>query len=219
LYLIFLGLPGAGKGTQAALLAQKTGIVHVTSGGIFRENISKETELGREVKPYVEKGLLVPDELTIGMLLDRIGREDARRGFVLDGFPRNVDQAKALDGALAREGKAIDTALYIRVSTEALVRRLAGRWNCRSCGAVYHERNKPPGASGVCDNCGGELYQRADDRPDVVRTRIEVNLKETEPLLNYYREAGKLAEVDGERDVDAVTEQLLAALGRPESVG
>jgi adenylate kinase len=218
LYLIFLGLPGAGKGTQAALLAEKTGIAHITSGGIFRENISKETELGRKVKPYVEKGLLVPDELTISMLLDRIGREDARRGFVLDGFPRNVDQAKALDEALSRQGKAIDTALYISVSTDELVRRLAGRWNCRGCGAVYHEQSKPPRASGICDNCGGELYQREDDNPDVVRTRIEVNLKETEPLLEYYRAAGKLAEVDGERDVEAVTEQLMAALGRPESV-
>ena len=218
MYLIFLGLPGAGKGTQAALLSERTGIAHITSGGIFRENISQETELGRKVKPYVEKGLLVPDELTIGMLLDRIDRDDARKGFVLDGFPRNVDQAKALDEALGREGKAIDSALYISVSVDELVRRLAGRWNCRGCGAVYHERNKPPQTSGVCDSCGGELYQREDDKPDVVRTRIDVNLKETEPLLDYYRRAGKLVEVDGERGVDDVTAELLAALGRPESV-
>lgn len=218
MYLILLGLPGAGKGTQAALLAERTGIAHITSGGIFRENISQETELGRKVKPYVEKGLLVPDELTIGMLLDRIARDDVRKGFVLDGFPRNVDQAKALDEALSREGKAIDIALYISVSIDELVRRLGGRWNCRSCGAVYHEQSKPPQAGGVCDNCGGELYQREDDNPDVVRTRIDVNLKETEPLLDYYRRAGKLVEVAGERDVGDVTGQLLAALGRPESV-
>jgi adenylate kinase len=218
LYLILLGLPGAGKGTQAALLAERTGIAHITSGGIFRENISRETELGRKVKPYVEKGLLVPDDLTIGMLLDRIARDDAREGFVLDGFPRNVDQAKALDEALAREGKAIDSALYISVSIDELVRRLGGRWNCRACAAVYHEQSMPPKARGVCDNCGGELYQREDDNPDVVRTRIDVNLKETEPLLDYYRRAGKLVEVDGERDVEQVTRQLLAALGRAESV-
>jgi adenylate kinase len=218
LYLILLGLPGAGKGTQAALLAERTGIAHVTSGGIFRENISQETELGRQVKPYVERGLLVPDELTIGMLLDRIARDDARNGFVLDGFPRNVDQAKALDEALGREGKAIDTALYISVSVDELVRRLAGRWNCRACGAVYHEQSKPPKSKGACDNCGGELFQRQDDNPDVVRTRIDVNLKETEPLLDYYRRGGKLVEVDGERDVEVVTGKLLAALGRAESV-
>jgi len=218
LYLILLGLPGAGKGTQAVLISQETGLAHITSGELFRENIRQQTELGRKAQPFVEQGLLVPDELTIGMLLDRIARPDAAQGFALDGFPRNVDQAKALDKALAREGKAIDKAIYIRVSTEELVRRLSGRWNCRQCGAVYHEQSMPPKQQGVCDRCGGQLYQREDDRPDVVRTRLEVNLKQVEPLLEHYRRDGKLVEVDGGLEVDQVKGRLLAAMGRPQEV-
>jgi len=218
LYLILLGLPGAGKGTQAVLISQETGLAHITSGELFRENIRQQTELGRKAQPFVEQGLLVPDELTIGMLLDRIARPDAVQGFALDGFPRNVDQAKALDKALAREGKAVDKAIYIRVSTEELVRRLSGRWNCRQCGAVYHEQSMPPKQQGVCDRCGGQLYQREDDRPDVVRTRLEVNLKQVEPLLEHYRRDGKLVEVDGGLEVDQVKGRLLAAMGRPQEV-
>ena len=218
MYLILLGLPGAGKGTQAVLISQETGLAHITSGELFRENIRQQTELGRKAHPFVEQGLLVPDELTIGMLLDRIARPDAAQGFALDGFPRNVDQAKALDKALAREGKAIDKAIYIRVSTEELVRRLSGRWNCRQCGAVYHEQSMPPKQQGVCDRCGGQLYQREDDRPDVVRTRLEVNLKQVEPLLEHYRRDGKLVEVDGGLEVDQVKGRLLAAMGRPQEV-
>ena len=193
-------------------------MAHITSGGLFRENISDGTELGRQVQAYVEGGLLVPNELTIGMLLDRIARPDAARGFILDGFPRNLEQARALDEALAAEGKAIDVALYVGVSTKELLRRLSGRWNCRQCGAVYHEQDMPPKSAGVCDRCGGALYQREDDRAEVVSTRLEVNLKETEPLLDYYRQAGKLAEVDGEAAVEQVQEQLLAAMGRAQEV-
>ena len=218
MYLILLGLPGAGKGTQATLISEATGMAHITSGGLFRENISNQTELGRQVQPYVEKGLLVPDRLTIDMLLERIAQPDAAKGFVLDGFPRNLDQARVLDEALAEQGKAIDKALYVEVSTEELVRRLSGRWNCRGCGAVYHEQSMPPKSAGVCDRCGGALYQREDDRPDVVRTRLEVNLKETETLLDYYRRAGKLAEVDGGLAVEQVQEKLLAAMGRAQEV-
>jgi len=218
LYLILLGLPGAGKGTQAALISEAKGMAHITSGGLFRENISKQTELGRQVQPYVEGGLLVPDRLTIGMLLERIGQPDAARGFILDGFPRNLEQARALDEALAGQGKAIDKALYVNVSPEELVRRLSGRWNCRQCGAVYHEQSMPPKAAGVCDRCGGELYQREDDKPDVVRRRLDVNTKETEPLLDYYRQAGKLVEVDGELPVEEVRDRLLAAMARPQEV-
>ncbi len=218
MYLILLGLPGAGKGTQAALLAQDTGTAHITSGGLFRENIRRQTELGRKVQPFLDRGLLVPDELTVSMVLDRIAQPDARQGFVLDGFPRNVDQARALDEALAREGKSIDKAIYIKVSTDELVRRLAGRWNCPKCGAVYHELSMPPKKSGVCDSCGGELRQRQDDGPDVVRTRLEVNLKETKPLLEYYGAGGKLAEVNGEMEVKKVKEKLLAAMSRPQKV-
>jgi adenylate kinase len=193
-------------------------MAHITSGGLFRENISDGTELGRQVQAYVEGGLLVPNELTIGMLLDRIARPDAARGFILDGFPRNLEQARALDEALAAEGKAIDVALYVGVSTKELLRRLSGRWNCRQCGAVYHEQDMPPKSAGVCDRCGAALYQREDDRAEVVSTRLEVNLKETEPLLDYYRRAGKLAEVDGEAAVEQVQERLLAAMGRAQEV-
>jgi adenylate kinase len=218
LYLILLGLPGAGKGTQAARICQETGLVHITTGELFRENIRQETELGRKAKPFVEQGHLVPDELTVGMLLERIARPDAAQGFALDGFPRNLDQAKALDDALAREGKAIDKTIYIKVSTEELVRRLSGRWNCRQCGAVYHEQSMPPKQQGVCDRCGGQLYQREDDRPDVVRTRLDVNLKQMEPLLEHYRREGKLAEVDGGLAADQVKGRLLAAMGRPQEV-
>jgi adenylate kinase len=213
-YLIFLGLPGAGKGTQAALVSQDAGMAHITSGELFRENIREQTELGRKAQPFVEEGRLVPDELTVGMIIDRIAQPDALKGFVLDGFPRNVDQARALDEALGSRDKTIDKALYIRVSTDELVRRLAGRWNCRQCGAVYHEQSMPPKESGVCDRCGSDLYQRKDDRPDVVRTRIEVNLKEMEPLLEYYRKDRKLAELEGESGVERVKEELLAAIGR-----
>jgi adenylate kinase len=218
LYLILLGLPGAGKGTQAVLISEETGLVHITSGELFRENIRQQTELGRKAQPFVEQGLLVPDELTVGMLLDRIARPDAVRGFLLDGFPRNVDQAKALDEALAREGKAIDKAIYIRVPTEELVLRLSGRWNCRQCGAVYHEQAVRPKEEGVCDRCGGDLYQREDDRPDVVRTRLEVNVKQVEPLLEYYGRDGKLVEVNGGLGVERVKGQLLAAIRRSQEV-
>ena len=215
MYLILLGLPGAGKGTQAVTICQEAALVHITTGELFRENIRQQSELGRKAQPFVEKGLLVPDELTVGMLLDRIARPDAAKGFALDGFPRNLDQAKALDDALAREDKAIDKAIYIKVPTEELVRRLSGRWNCRQCGAVYHEQSVPPKQQGVCDRCGGELYQREDDRTDVVRTRLDVNLKQTEPLLEHYRRDGKLVEVDGGGEVDEVKRRVLAAMGRP----
>jgi adenylate kinase len=219
LYLILLGLPGAGKGTQAAFLSENAGTAHITSGELFRENIRDKTELGRKAQPFVEKGLLVPDEITVGMVVNRIAQPDAAQGFVLDGFPRNVGQAAALDEALAGHGLAIEKALYIRVSTDELVRRLAGRWNCRQCAAVYHEQSMAPEVDGVCDQCGGELYQRKDDHPDVVRTRLEVNVKEMEPLLEHYRGGGKLIEVDGEMEVDQVKDNLQAALDRPQRVG
>lgn len=214
MYVILLGLPGAGKGTQAQRLKESTGLAHISSGDLFRENIGKGTELGRQAKEFVDSGALVPDEITIGMILDRISRPDCARGFMLDGFPRTLEQARALDEALAREGKAIDRALYIRVSTDELVRRLAGRWTCPACSAVYHETNSPPKQHGVCDNCGGALAQREDDRPEVVRKRIDLQLANLEPLTAYYAAQGKLYEVDGERDADEVTrdlESLLAA--------
>lgn len=213
MYVILLGLPGAGKGTQAARLTGRTGLAHVTTGELFRKNIRQLTELGQKAKPFIEGGLLVPDEITIGMLLDRIFQPDCQRGCMLDGFPRNLEQAHALDQALEAEGKQIDKAIYIKVPTEELVTRLAGRWNCKDCGAVYHEVNLPPKVPGVCDNCGGGLYQREDDKPEVVRTRLEVNLEQMEPLLTHYRDQGKLTEVDGHRDPEAVTNDIARLLG------
>ena len=212
MYVILLGLPGAGKGTQAARLTETTGLAHITSGELFRENIRLGTELGKAAKPYLEKGLLVPDEMTVGMLLERISQPDCARGCMLDGFPRNLEQARALDEALAQRGTAIDRVVYIRVSTDELVHRLAGRWSCPQCGAVYHQSGRPARVAGICDNCGAQLYQREDDRPEVVRTRLEVNLAQLEPLLEYYREKGKLIEIDGEREVEAVGEDLTAML-------
>ncbi len=210
--MILLGLPGAGKGTQAARLARDTGLVHVTTGELFRENIRNGTALGQKAQSYVEGGLLVPNEITIGMLLDRISAPDCVAGCLLDGFPRNMEQARALDTALAEDGRQIDRVIYIRVANEELVRRLAGRWNCKQCGAVYHEVSNPPAAAGICDNCGSALYQREDDKPEVVRTRLEVNLKNLEPMIDFYRGQGKLAEIDGERDADSVNRDLLGAL-------
>lgn len=212
MYIVLLGLPGAGKGTQAAIIKEKTGLPHVTTGELFRENIRAGTELGKQAQPFVESGRLVPNELTIGMLLNRIAQPDCAGGCMFDGFPRNIEQAEALDEALSGEAKQIDKAIYIPVATEELVRRLAGRWSCPQCGAVYHETNQPPRQAGVCDNCGSQLYQREDDKPEVVRTRLEVNLKNLEPLLEHYRRPGKLLEVDGERPVDEITRDILRLL-------
>jgi len=212
LYVILLGLPGAGKGTQAARLTRAIGLAHITTGELFRENIRLGTALGKKARPYVEKGLLVPDEITIDMLLERVSQRDCEAGYILDGFPRNLEQARVLDEALVQQGKAIDRVAYIKVPTEELVRRLAGRWSCPRCGEVYQESNRPPKVAGICDNCGAELYQREDDRPEVVRTRLEVNLAQLEQLLGYYRQTGKLVEVDGEGDVETIGGELTAAL-------
>jgi adenylate kinase len=207
-------LPGAGKGTQAARLKDIVGLPHVTTGDLFRENIAKETALGKQAKEYYDAGKLVPNELTIGMLLERIGQPDCADGCMIDGFPRNLEQAEALDQALAKSGKAIGKALYIEVSEDELVRRLSGRWLCAKCGAVYHEVSAPPKAAGVCDNCGNELTQRADDKPDVVRTRLKVNMENMQPLVDFYSAQSKLTAVNGERDAAAVTEDLKRALGK-----
>jgi adenylate kinase len=203
-----LGLPGAGKGTQAARLKDETGLAHITTGELFRENIRQGTELGKKAQPLVESGALVPDDITIGMLLDRMKSGDTSKGIMFDGFPRTTVQAEALDQALEAQGKQIDMAIYINVGQEELVSRLAGRWSCPKCSAIYHEKTQPPQKPGVCDKCGAELTQRADDRPDVVRTRLEVNLKNLQPLLDYYGGQGKLKEVDGERDADAITAEI-----------
>ena len=212
MYLILLGLPGAGKGTQASRLKERTGLAHISSGDLFRENIGQGTDLGLRAKEYVDQGLLVPDEVTIAMILERIEREDARRGFMLDGFPRTMQQAEALDGALSKQGKQSDRAVYIKVSTDELVSRLAGRWTCPECQSVYHEVNQPPKTAGICDNCGAGLTQREDDKPDVVRRRIEIQLENLTPLVRYYSEQRRLVEIDGERDPDVVAGEIAREL-------
>jgi len=212
LYVILFGPPGAGKGTQAAILAEKTGLVHITTGELFREAIRKETELGKQAKPYYDRGDLVPDALTIGMLLERLAEEDAVHGCLLDGFPRTLEQAKALDQALVEQRQAIDKVLCIQVPEDELLGRLAGRWTCRGCGDVYHRQSRWPKVEGRCDRCGGVLYQRDDDQPESVRRRLEVYSRQTAPLVDYYRGQGKLVEVDGYRSVDEVSGELQAAL-------
>ena len=215
MYVILFGAPGAGKGTQAAILAEKTGLVHITTGELFRQAIRQETELGKQAKPYYDRGQLVPDRLTIAMLLERLSQGDCARGCLLDGFPRTLEQATALDEALAQKGKGIDKVLYIKVPQNELVSRLAGRWNCRQCGSVYQERFQPPRQAGRCDQCSGELYQREDDRPETVRRRLEVYLEQTAPLIDYYRARGKLVEISGDKAVEEVAEDLLAVVDGP----
>lgn len=208
MFVVLLGPPGAGKGTQAQRIARATGLVHISTGEMFRENVKAGTELGKLADGYMSRGDLVPDEVTIRMLLERIGRPDAASGAMFDGFPRNVAQAKALAEALAARGSAIDRALLISVPDEELVSRLGGRWICRDCGTLYHERNDPPRKPCVCDRCGGALYQRDDDRPDVVRSRLELQ-KPPAALIDHYRQAGVLREIDGEQPLERVTELLL----------
>jgi len=212
LRIVLLGAPGSGKGTQAAVVAQRLGIDHIASGDLFREAANRGDELGQEVKAYMEKGLLVPDEVVIKMILESLSASDSARGFILDGFPRTLEQAKALDRSLEQSEGKIEKALYIKVSTEELVKRLGGRLICRNCQTPYHEINSPPKVAGRCDLCGGELYRRPDDAPQTVRKRLEVYFAETAPLIAYYREVGKLVEINGERGIEEVGEELTAAL-------
>jgi adenylate kinase len=211
-FVVLLGLPGAGKGTQAARLKEDLGLPHVTTGDLFRENIAAETELGKKAKPYYDAGELVPNELTIGMLLERINKPDCANGCMFDGYPRNTEQAIALDEALASAGKQIDRAVYIEVGEDELVRRLSGRWLCPKCADVYHEVSAPPARAGVCDKCGSELTQRSDDKPDVVRNRLKVNVGNMQSLVDYYEGQDKLTTVDGGSDPEAVAADLQKAV-------
>ena len=211
MFIVLLGPPGAGKGTQAQRIAAATQLLHISTGDMFRENVKGGTALGEQANAYMAKGDLVPDALTIEMLLERIGRPDAAEGAMFDGFPRNVPQAAALDTALASRHAKIDHALLIGVADEELVSRLSGRWICRNCGHLYHERNDPPAKAGVCDNCEGDLYQREDDRPEVVIARLEKQ-KPPAALIEHYRAAGILTEIDGQQSLDAVTAALLEAI-------
>lgn len=211
--IVLLGPPGAGKGTQAALLARRDGLAHVATGDLFRAHQGRGTELGQQAKSYMDRGALVPDGVTTRMVLERFEEPGAQNGFVLDGFPRTIPQAEALDAALADAGQAIDRALLIEVESEELGRRLAGRWICRGCQTLYHERSAPPAKAGICDACGGELYQRGDDKPEVVSVRLETYEKETGPLAGYYERRGKLARIDGGGAVEAVAKQITSSIG------
>jgi adenylate kinase len=212
MYIILLGAPGAGKGTQAALLSQKLKLAHIASGDLFRQALAKGTELGIKAKAYMEKGKLVPDEITIKMVLERITAPDCQEGIILDGFPRNVEQANALDEALNKQKKSIDKTVYIKVSESELMKRLSGRWICRKCQAPYHEISSPPKVKGKCDKCGGELYQRADDNTETIKKRLEVFFAETAPLIDYYTKAKKLLEIQGEGSMEEICGRIVAAL-------
>lgn len=211
-YVILLGPPGAGKGTQALQLAERTGLLHLATGDMFRENVRNQTELGQQAQRYMDRGELVPDQLTIQMLLDRLNRPDAQLGSLLDGFPRTIEQAEALDAALADQNAQISAALLIHVENEEVLRRLGGRWSCPDCGAVFHQTFSPPQTEGQCDRCPAALIQRDDDQPEAINRRLDVYAQQTEPLIDYYQRSGKLRRIDGARQPDAVAADLLAAL-------
>ncbi len=211
-YIVLLGPPASGKGTQAALLREALNLPHVASGDLFRENIQNETELGLEAKAYIDRGELVPDDITIAMVMDHLSQPECANGALLDGFPRTMAQAKALDQALAAEGHKISIVPNIVVPDEVLVERVAGRRICRVCGEAYHVKFNPPRQPGVCDNDGGELYQRDDDKPETVRQRLKVYWDQTSPVIDYYREQGVLVEINGDQSIDAVQAALRAAV-------
>ncbi len=218
--IIMLGAPGAGKGTQAKLIAEKYRIPHVSTGDIFRANIKNGTELGKEAKKYMDQGLLVPDELTVKILLDRVAQEDCKNGYVLDGFPRTIPQAEVLDEALTKLGEKIDFAINVDVSDESIIARMSGRRACLKCGATYHITHIPPKTEGICDECGSELVLRDDDKPETVGNRLRVYHEQTQPLIDFYTEKGVLRTVDGAADRDdvftAITDILSAAGGSDE---
>jgi len=211
-YIVMLGPPGVGKGTQAKILAEKTGLVHVSSGDLFRENIKKQTELGQLAQSFMNKGELVPDDVTIAMVRERLSRQDCQAGAILDGFPRTPAQADALKQMLAEFGGDVDYVPFISADDEVLVARLSGRWTCRANGHVFHTAFNPPQQPGICDLDGSELYQRDDDKAETVARRIQVYMQQTAPLIKYYREAGKLVEIDGAQPIEEVTAALVKAL-------
>lgn len=211
--IIMLGAPGAGKGTQAKKIAEKYGIPHISTGDIFRANIKGGTELGLKAKTFMDQGKLVPDEITIGMLMDRIKADDCAKGYVLDGFPRTIPQAESLTAALAAQGEAIDYAVNVDVPDENIITRMSGRRACLSCGATYHIQFNPPKAEGVCDTCGSALVLRDDDKPETVKNRLAVYHEQTQPLINYYQKAGVLKEVDGTQDLNKVFADIVEILG------
>lgn len=206
--LVLMGLPGAGKGTQADKIVQKYNIPHISTGDMFRAAIKGETELGLQAKSFMDKGELVPDEVTIGIVRERLSKDDCEKGFLLDGFPRTVAQAEALESILAGLNKKIDFVINIDVDKDILMERLTGRRICKDCGATYHLVFNPPANAGVCDRCGGELYQRADDNESTVQIRLDVNIKQTKPLLDFYETKGYLRNINGQQEISKVFSDL-----------
>ncbi len=211
--IVMLGAPGAGKGTQAAAISEKYGLPHISTGDIFRSNIKNGTELGKKAKSYMDQGKLVPDELTVQLLLDRVAKEDCKEGYILDGFPRTIPQAEVLTQALAKDGQKVDFALNVDVPDENIVRRMSGRRSCPKCGASYHIEFIPPKKEGICDVCGTALIQREDDKPETVKNRLSVYHEQTQPLIAYYEKAGVLHTVDGTKDKDDVFADIASILG------
>ena len=211
--IIMLGAPGAGKGTQAKMLAEKYGFPHISTGDIFRDNIKNGTELGAKAKEYMDKGLLVPDELVVDLIMDRFKADDCKNGYILDGFPRTIPQAEALDAALAANGEKIDYAVNVEVPDENIVNRMSGRRACLSCGATYHIEHIPPKKEGICDKCGQELVLRDDDKPETVLNRLKVYHDQTQPLIDFYTKKNVLKTVDGTKDMKEVFADIVAILG------
>lgn len=211
--IIMLGAPGAGKGTQAIMIAEKYGVPHVSTGDMFRANIKNNTPLGVEAKKYMDAGQLVPDELTVKILLDRVAKDDCKNGYVLDGFPRTIPQAEVLENALKELNDAVDYAINVDVPDENIVKRMGGRRACLKCGATYHIEHVPPKKEGICDNCGEELVLRADDQPETVKARLDVYHKQTQPLIDFYAERGILKNVDGTQDMNKVFADIVEILG------
>ena len=211
--IIMLGAPGAGKGTQAKQIASKYGVPHISTGDIFRANIKNGTDLGKKAKEYLDQGLLVPDELTCDLVMDRIAQDDAKNGFVLDGFPRTIPQAEALTAALTKIGQSMDFAIDVDVPDENIVNRMSGRRACLNCGATYHIVSIPPKKEGICDTCGNELVLRDDDKPETVQKRLDVYHDQTQPLIDYYKGQGILQSVDGTQPMETVFAEIVKILG------
>ncbi|RLI84371.1 adenylate kinase [Archaeoglobales archaeon] len=212
--LILLGAPGAGKGTQAKLIVSKYNIPQISTGDMLREAVAKQTELGKKAKEYMDKGELVPDDVVIGIVKERLAQPDCEKGFILDGFPRTLKQAEALDKILDELGKKIDAVINVAVPEDEIVRRIVNRRTCKKCGAVYHLIYNPPKESGKCDKCGGELYQRDDDREETVKERLKVYKAQTEPLIDYYSKKGLVYDVDGAKSIDGVFEEIKEILDK-----
>lgn len=210
--IIMLGAPGAGKGTQAKRIAEKYQIPHISTGDIFRANIKNGTELGKKAKTFMDQGLLVPDELVVDLVVDRVGQDDAKNGYVLDGFPRTIPQAEALDAALAKLGESVDFAIDVDVPDENIIRRMSGRRACVSCGGTYHLVYAPTKKEGICDACGGELILRDDDQPETVKKRLDVYHEQTQPLIDYYNNKSILRSVDGTKDMEDVFGEIVNIL-------